>query len=440
MKNLKSETLQIFKAGLEAVDPGQAVKNHILLNNNALFLGKHTYDLSRFKRILIAGAGKASATMAGAVEDILGDRISGGFINVKYGHSLELEYVQINEAAHPVPDESGFLGAQKILELARNAGEHDLILFLISGGGSALLPYPAYGITLKDKQDLTQILLNSGATIHEINTLRKHLSQVKGGNLAKIAYPATLLSLILSDVIGDDLDIIASGPTVPDKSTFHQCRDILEKYQIWSRTPPGIRKRLSNGEKGLIPETPKPDDPAFQRAVNCIVGNNLLAAEAARKRAEELGYNSMILSTSISGEARDAAIAHAALAGNIHTKGTPVKKPACVISGGETTVTVRGKGLGGRSQEFALAAAIKMDGMENTAFLSCGTDGTDGPTDAAGAFADGSTMQRARSLDLDAGLFLKENDSYHFFQQLGDLIITGPTRTNVMDLQILLLV
>ncbi len=436
--NLKNDSLLIFKAGLEAVDPFQAVNHYVKTENNILHIGQRKYNLSQYKRIFVLGAGKASAAMAKPVENILGDRITDGILNVKYGHSIPLEFIRINEAGHPLPDESGFQGAQQIVELARSAGEKDLIFFLISGGGSALLPYPILGITLDEIKKLTQILLKTGATIHETNTLRKHLSLVKGGNLAKIAYPATLISLILSDVINDDLDTIASGPTVPDNSTFLQCKHILEKYHILEKIPSGIRKIISKGEKGLIPETPKQDDPAFQRTQNCIVGSNIQAAKAAREKAEELGYNSMILSFVVSGETRDAAAAHAAIARNILMTGNPIKKPACVISGGETTVSIQGDGLGGRNQEFVLAAAMNIDGLENTAILSCGTDGTDGPTDAAGAYADGKTIRRARKLGLDAGQLLLNNDSYHFFQPLNDLIITGPTYTNVMDLHVLI--
>ncbi len=436
---LKKDAVAIFKAGLEAVDPVHAVKKHLRLAGNILEVGKQRYDLSRFQRIYLVGAGKASAAMAKAAEDILDSRITNGIINVKYGHSLPLERTRINEAGHPLPDDSGLKGAQQIAELVRSAGENDLILFLVSGGGSALLPLPAPGITLKDKQDLTQILLDSGAAIHEINALRKHVSQLKGGHLARLAFPATLVSLILSDVIDDDLDVIASGPAVPDSSTFSQCLKILEKYRIEDEIPTGIRDRIMRGVQRQIEETPKPGDPVFRRTAHLIVASNIQAAEHALKKAVRMGYNSLLLSTYIAGETSEAARFHTAVAKEITATGNPVSKPACIISGGETTVTIHGKGLGGRNQEFALAAALELEGLKNTAVLSGGTDGTDGPTDAAGAFADGTTLSRARSLGLDAVEFLKNNDSYHFFEKLRDLIKTGPTRTNVMDLHIMLI-
>jgi glycerate 2-kinase len=337
-----------------------------------------------------------------------------------------------------VPDEAGFRGAQKIVKLLEKTGEKDLVIFLISGGGSALLPYPAEGLSLEDKQEVTRALLEVGADIHEINALRKHLSLVKGGRLARFAFPSPLISLILSDVIGDDLDSIASGPTVPDKSTFGDCLHILDKYHIRDRIPQAVVKIMEKGARGEIEESPKPGDPIFEQAQNVIIGSNIQAVEAARNEAHKLGYNTLILSTFIEGETKDVARVHAAVAKEILSSGNPICRPACVISGGETTVTIQGKGLGGRNQEFALAAAIDIAGLRDVVVLSAGTDGTDGPTDAAGAIVDGTTIERAEKMGMDAELFLRENDSYHFFQSLGDLIITGPTHTNVMDLRLVL--
>lgn len=441
MKNvnqLRQDAEAIFYAGLRAVDSAGAVKKSLRLRDSVLIVRDHSYDLAAYKNVCVCGAGKASAAMAGAVEEILGDSVKGGLVNVKYGHVKPLRVIRLNEAGHPVPDGAGLRGTQEIVRILEQSGESDLILFLISGGGSALLPYPAEGISLDEKRRLTQILLECGATIHEVNTLRKHVSRVKGGRLARLACPATLVVLILSDVVGDDLDSIASGPTVPDGSTYGDCLRILEKYRIQDKIPETVLAHLKRGSEGAIEETPKAGDPVFAKTQNVIVANNSIALEAAKYKADELGYHSMVLSSSIQGETRDVAIAHAGIAKKILKSGQPLSKPACVISGGETTVTLQGQGMGGRNQEFVLAAAIDIDGLENVVVLSGGTDGTDGPTDAAGAVADGHTATRAKSLGLDPIEFLRNNNSYHFFQPLGDLLITGPTLTNVMDLRLVM--
>jgi len=438
VSRIRKDAEAIFLAGVKAVEPAPAIRKHFKLKENKLTVNDRTYNLSDFENIYVIGTGKASAAMAQAVEDVLGERLKGGAVNVKYGHALPLQKIQVNEAGHPVPDEPGFRGAQQIAGLLKKTGEKDLVLFLISGGGSALLPYPAEGLTLEDKQQVTQRLLEVGANIHEINALRKHLSQVKGGRLARLAFPSTLISLILSDVIGDDLDTIASGPTVPDHSTFADCLRIVKKYDLRDKIPAAVVEIFEKGAHGQVEETPKAGDPAFEHTQNLIIGSNIQAARGAQKKAEEIGYNSLILSTSIEGETREAAKVQAAVVRGILETGNPVDRPACVISGGETTVTIRGKGLGGRNQEFVLAAAIEIDGLENVVILSGGTDGTDGPTDAAGAIADGGTINRSRESGLDADQFLQENDSYHFFKPLGDLLITGPTYTNVMDLHLVM--
>jgi hydroxypyruvate reductase len=298
---------------------------------------------------------------------------------------------------------------------------------------------PVEGVTLADKQRVTQNLLACGATIREVNTVRKHLSQLKGGQLARLARPAQMAALILSDVIGDPLDVIASGPTAPDTTSFADALNVLRKYAIEQTTPANVVNHLRAGAAGKVPETPKPGDPLFDGVQNLLVANNSLSVEACAREAEESGYRPLVLSTGAAGEARDVAREHVALARKILAEGKPVRAPACVISGGETTVTLRGKGLGGRNQEFALAAAIAADGLEGFSLLAAGTDGTDGPTDAAGAFADATTVSRARALGLNAEDCLARNDSYHFFEPLGDLLRTGPTGTNVMDLYLMLL-
>jgi hydroxypyruvate reductase len=438
-ESLKQQARNIFDAALRAVDPEKAILNHIQLADGVLTVGKRELLLKDYKKIFIVGAGKADAPMALAVEGLLGQYVSDGVIIVKDGHGLPLSRIRIHEASHPVPDERGVSGTEEIFSLVRNADEQDLVICLISGGGSALLVAPAEGISLKDKQEVTQLLLDCGATIHEINTIRKHLSRVKGGGLARLAHPATVVSLILSDVIGDDLDVIASGPTVTDSSTFPEAKQVLDRYEIWDRIPLSVQKHMEKGVKGEIEETPKPGDPSFQSDSWELVGTNLQALKAARKEAEQQGYHTIILSGMIEGETGEVAKVHTAIAKEAVRSGNPHVPPLCVLSGGETTVTIKGKGRGGRNQEFALAAALEIEGEKHIVVLSGGTDGTDGPTDAAGAIADGDTLVRARAKGLDPLDYLHRNDSYTFFEALDDLLMTGPTRTNVMDVRILLI-
>ena len=435
---MRKDALEIFRTGVEAVEPSAAVKRYCRREGNRLLVHQDAYDLTEFKRIYVIGAGKAGAPMVKAVEEVLEDRITEGIINVKYGHLAKVSRAKVIEAGHPVPDEAGLEGTRAILDLASRAEKGDLVLCLISGGGSALLPLPAAGLSLQDKQDTTKILLACGATIHEINSVRKHISGIKGGNLARAAYPATLISLILSDVVGDDLDVIASGPTVPDSSSFQDCLNIFDKYGIREKVPETVLNHIRKGIKGKVPETPKPADPVFTRTQSVIVGSNLACVEAAGEKARNLGYHTLVLSTMIEGETREVAYVHAAIAKEVLKSGYPLSPPACVLSGGETTVTIKGRGLGGRNQEFVLAAAMCLNGQEGIVMLSAGTDGTDGPTDAAGAVADGRTIQRAEDLGLNPADFLSDNDAYHFFEKLGGLVKTGPTNTNVMDLRIML--
>lgn len=437
-KTLRKHALAIFRAALEASDPVEAVLRHVRAEGRFLVAGKRRYALDRFREIHVIGAGKASAAMARAVERLLGRRIAGGLVNVKYGHLAPVKRVELNECGHPLPDAAGVAGATRIARIAEQAGADDLIIALMSGGGSALLPAPAPPVTLEEKQAVTKLLLACGANIHEINAVRKHISMVKGGQLARLAWPAAMLCLMLSDVIGDDLDVIASGPTAPDASTFASARAILDRYGLLDRIPLSVGERLEAGVGGVIAETPKAGDAVFSRVQNLVVGSNALAVNAAARKARELGYRALVLSSMIEGETRDVARVHAAIAKQMIASGQPLKPPACVISGGETTVTLRGDGLGGRNQEFALAAAIDIAGLGNVLVLSGGTDGTDGPTDAAGALATGATIQRARAAGLDAQAALARNDSYHFFEPLGDLIKTGPTNTNVMDVRLVL--
>jgi glycerate 2-kinase len=439
-ENVKETFLAIFRAGLAAVEPQEAVKRALRLTGEELQVGEQSYRLNDFKRIVVVGAGKGSAPMAQAVEEVLGEWLEGGLVIVKYGYTAPLDKVKLVEADHPIPDEAGLQGAGKLLETVKELGEDDLVFCLISGGGSALLPAPVAGVRLAEKQETTKILLESGATIHEINAIRKHLSRIKGGWLAKAAAPATIVSLVLSDVIGDDLDVIASGPTVGDRSTFADCISVIEKYKLDYHIPSVVKKHLRKGVEGSADETPKPDDPIFRKGFNLIVGSNIQCLEAAARKAEELGYKTLILSSCIEGETREVAKVHGAILKEIIRTGRPLVPPACILSGGETTVTIRGRGKGGRNQEFVLACGMEMAGWKGAAVFSAGTDGTDGPTDAAGAFADWQMVERTREMGLDPGAALRENDSYPFFEKLGDLIITGPTNTNVMDVRILIAV
>ena len=424
----------IFKAGLKAVDPERAVQKYVRRQGNQLFVGDCSYVLDSYKRIFLIGAGKGTAPMAKALEDILGERLTKGLIIVKYGHGIPLEKTQILEAGHPIPDKAGLEATEELLKQTQECTEEDLIICAFSGGGSALLPAPTFPLTLDQKQETTRLLLECGATINQINAIRKHLSHIKGGWLAKEAYPATIVSLLLSDVIGDRLDVIASGPTVPDESTYSDCIKIIDRYKLSDRLPKSVAKYFKKGAAGSLPETPKAGDPVFSKVQNLIVGNNRESLLAAKERAISLGYNTIILSSQIEGEAREVAQVFAAIGKEIRQANLPISPPSCVLAGGEPTVTIQGSGKGGRNQEFALAFAIAIDGWGGISLLSAGTDGTDGPTDAAGAFVNGATYERAQQMNLNPHAFLMANDSYTFFESLGDLLKTGPTRTNVMDI------
>ncbi len=444
IEQIRSDAESIFKGSLEAVDPYKAVKRFVRVEDNTLLVGsekdeKIELDLTKYGRILVVGGGKATASMAKAIEEILGQRISKGIINVKYGFMEHLVFTEIVEAGHPVPDESGVKGTKGILELLSGAGESDLVISLISGGGSALLVHPAETITLQEKQALTQMLLGCGASIDEINAIRKHISSSKGGQMARAAYPATVVNLMLSDVVGDRIDVIASGPFTPDSSTFSHAWAVIKKYDLARDIPISIRGYLKAGLEGRVPDTPKEGDRIFHEVFNFIVGSNILALEEAEKRAREIGYKTLIFSSQVEGETRDVARVHSAIAKEIVTTGHPIPPPACIISGGETTVTIRGNGLGGRNQEFGLAAALDLDNFPgNVVILSGGSDGNDGPTDAAGAIVDPLTVRRGKTFGIEAEDYLKNNDSYHYLEKTNDLFVTGPTNTNVMDIRLIL--
>ncbi len=406
----RPHALAIFRAALSAADPEKAVRSHVTTGGKILRVDQRRYRLADFDRIQVVGAGKASARMAQAIDRLLGSRVTGGWINVPDDTTVRIRKIHLHPAGHPVPDQRGIEGARQIAQIASQSGPRDLLICAISGGASALMPLPAPGITLAKKKSITKRLLACGATIHEINTVRKHLSAIKGGHLAALAAPATVITLVLSDVIGDDLSVIGSGPTVLDTTTVASAAAVLKHYGI--PLPP-------------LTETPKTQ----VAAQNVIVGSNRQSIDAAAKKARDLGYRTIVLSTTIDGETRDIARMHAAIAREtIAQSGRRV----CFLSGGETTVTLRGKGLGGRNQEFVLAAAIALADQPQVTIFSAGTDGIDGPTDAAGAIADATTAR------VDAAKFLANNDSYHFFEKAGGLVKTGPTGTNVMDVRILL--
>ncbi len=451
----RSHLTRIFNAGLARVDPRRMMRDRVTLSGDGLSVHLETggagIDLSGFRRILVIGAGKATAPMARAVEEILGGRIDRGLIGVKYGHTVPLDIVETLESDHPVPDENGVAAARRIVELADGADGKTLVIGLVSGGGSALLPLPLEAtvdgaplrLTLEDKQRTTQALLACGAAIEEINCIRKHLSGVKGGRLLSHLAPARSLNFILSDVVGDDLSSIASGITAPDPTTYGDALAIIEKYGIGGKLPEAAVHALELGNAGKLPETLKPGDPAEALATNLLIGTNRSALNAAAEEARRLGYRPVRLTSRITGEARDVARFLSAIALDAAQYGLLAGAPACILSGGEPTVTIRGDGKGGRNQEMALAFLVEMarrpDEFKNVHFLSAATDGNDGPTDAAGAFAGRDLLAEAGRRNLNPEAFLNNNDAYRFFDQIGGLLKTGPTNTNVCDLQAILL-
>ncbi len=431
----RQSIVSILTAALNAVDPSEAVRRVLRREGNHLQIGDHQYDLNKIRRVIVLGAGKAGAPMSQAVEAVLGDRITTGLVVVKTDHVAETKLIELVEASHPVPDQAGFEAGQRLLKLAEQATEDDLVIALLSGGGSALLEAPAGQLTLADFQGLTQALLACGATINEMNCLRKHCSAVKGGQLARAVAPAQLVTLVLSDVVGSPLDVIASGPTVPDTTTWQDAWAIVEKYDLATKLPAAIVQHLQAGLAGDLPDTPKPDDPSFATARTLIVADNRVAAQAAVAQAKELGYHPLLLTTYLQGEAQTVASFAVALAQEIQSTDQPVARPACLILGGETTVTLGERpGQGGRNQELALAAALQLQGTEGITIVSLATDGTDGPTDSAGGIADGGTVARGQQQELDAREHLRRHDAYPYLRATQDLLITGPTRTNVNDL------
>jgi glycerate 2-kinase len=438
LKRARIITLKCIEEALNAADPKRLLKSKVVLEGSFLRVNGVSFNLKNFERIFVVGGGKAGSAMSVALEELLGEYLTGGIVNVPKGTYKKTKKIELNEAGHPTPDQSGLEGTKRMMAIAQKATENDLVICLLSGGGSSLMPLPRENIDLKDKQELTEALLKSGAAINEINIVRKHLSAFKGGWLAKKAYPATVVNLVLSDVGGDRLDSIASGPTVPDPSTFTEAQNILKSYGLLKDVMSPVSKLLSDGARGLIPETPKPGDTAFKKVTNVIIGNNNVAACALIECLKAAGLSTLLLSDALIGEAREVGQAFSRFAREIAVHGKPLPKPVGIVAGGETTVTVIGKGQGGRNQEMVLSAALLLKDVKGCVIASIGTDGVDGTTDAAGAIVDSSTLKRALSKGLDPRAFLKNNDSYTFFSQLGDLIFTGPTGTNVNDISIIL--
>ena len=436
---LREDALAIFRAALAAANARDAVKRHLQRSEVQIRVENTRFTLTRMNRVFVVAVGKAAPQMAEVIEQRIGDYFTSGLVVTKHGHAASYSgKCKVIEASHPVPGEDSLRAGQAVVSLLDDLTAKDFLVVAVSGGASSLLCAPVEGVSLADKQQTTGLLLRAGADIYELNAVRKHLSLLKGGNLAALAYPCPILSLLLSDVVGDPLDVIGSGLTAPDQSTFAEAIRVLSNRFVWEAVPATVRDHLERGARGEVNETPKPGDTLIANVTNAIVGNSRQALEAAAEEAKRRGYRPLILSSRIQGEAREAARFHAEILWETITSGHPVRPPACLLSGGETTVNVRGNGKGGRNQEFALATAVALAGAPNIICLSAGTDGTDGPTDAAGALVNGETIARARKLGLSAEQALVQNDSYPFFDALGDLLKTGPTGTNVMDVNIML--
>ncbi|OGW66592.1 MAG: glycerate kinase [Nitrospirae bacterium RIFCSPLOWO2_02_FULL_62_14] len=428
---------RLLRAGLAAVDPRQAVSRVVSRTKAGVRIAGRRYDVRGSGKIVAVGAGKASAAMALALEQRLGARLAGGLVAVKRGAAAPAGRITVVTAGHPVPDQAGRKAAMQVLALVKGLTRDDLLIVLLSGGASSLLPLPAPGLTLADTQKTTELLLNSGAAIREINAVRKHLSAITGGRLAAVT-GARVVTLILSDVIGDDLGAIGSGPTAPDPTTYADACAILRRFHIWNLVPVRVRRHLLRGRRGSLDETPKPGARLFRRVRHHVLGNNRTAVEAVCREAVRAGLRPHVLSRPMTGDVREAAASFGRLAHKIVSCGKSVRPPACLIAGGEPTVVVRGRGRGGRAQEFALAAAMGIAGLPNIRIAGFGTDGSDGPTDAAGAVVDGGTVARAAQQGMDAAAFLRRHNAYSFFKRAGGHIVTGPTGTNVNDLYLMI--
>ncbi len=431
--NCRTIAEQIFLAGVESVLPYRLITNEMSLKDSCLKIGHQSFSLETIENIYVIGAGKAGAMMGAEIEKILGNRITEGHIVVKYGYSCKLNFIKVSEAGHPIPDVNGFSATMEILKIAELANWNDLVICLLSGGGSSLLSDIPEGCLPDDMIKVNDLLINCGASISEINAVRKHLSVVKGGQLARVVYPATLVNLILSDVPGDPFDVIASGPTVPDPTTFLQALTVLATFGLTRSIPRGILTFLKEGAAGKKPETPKPGDPAFDKTFNILIGSNRMALEAAKSKALEFNINAVIIDDQLQGDTSTVAEYLVETAIRFKSDKDEVK-PVCLLFGGETTVKMTGKGTGGRNQHLALLSAILLQNNPGITILSAGTDGNDGTTDVAGAVVDSDTIHGAISKNIDPEKHLNEFDSFHFFKKAGGHIITGPTMTNVMDI------
>ena len=428
---IRRDVLAAAEAALLAAEPSALVRRKLKVQRNRLNVGGQSLDLDSFRRVVVVGGGKASALMAAAVERALGERIDDGLVIVPdYQRGLpRLRKVRFAKSTHPLPSGKGEGAVREMLRVLDGVGAGDLVVAVLSGGGSALMPYPLEGVSVKEMALTTDLLLKAGTDIRESNCVRKHLSRISGGRLVERANGADVLALLISDVVGDDLGSIASGPTTPDPTTFLDARRVLEDRGIWKKVPISVRRVIAAGVSGSVEETPKPGSRLFDRVNNLIVGSNADACSAAKRALESRGFRAA-LKTGVTGEARVVGrdLARLALSRRAHRW--------AVVWGGETTVTVAGKGVGGRNQEAALAAAIELEGSSGVALACFGTDGVDGPTDSAGAVVDGTTLGRGLRRGLDAAEFLRNSDSHTFFKALGDLIFTGPTGTNVNDVMI----
>jgi hydroxypyruvate reductase len=434
-----NDICEVLAAAINSADGEEVIKNKVSRDADRLILAKTSYDLNEYKRVFVIGAGKAAVPMAKAIFEVLGKRITAGIVITKDGYlgknnTLPERPLTVIEASHPIPEQRNVDTSSQVVSLIRDLKSDDLVICLLSGGGSSLMMKPSPGVSLKDLQITTALLLNSGATIHEINTIRKHLDELKGGGLAKLLFPAAVVSLILSDVVGDSLDMIASGPTVADPTTFKDAWAILNKYQILDRIPSGIQSHIINGMGGNISETLKPGDPILDKVQNVLVWNNSQTALTAIQAAKSVGFNSILLTTSLHGEASQVGVTISESAKSILFPPVSIKRPTCLIAGGETTVTIKGTGKGGRNQELALGAVQILSGTDQIVLVSLATDGGDGPTDAAGAVVTNQTYSLGLAKNLNPVDYLDRNDSYNYFEPLGDLIKTGPTLTNVNDL------
>lgn len=439
LSKLHRDVLASLDKALETANPTRIISRHVRIQDNVLSVDGASYALNRYRRIFIIGAGKASGGMAERMEKILGDRISKGLVIVpdylrRRPRGRRIEY---RSGSHPIPTEKNVRAASRMLELVKGASKTDLVLVMLSGGASSLFEYPLPGLSLNVERKLVAQLLGSGANIQQINTIRKHLSQVKGGRFAKILYPASVLTLIISDVIGDDLSAIGSGPTAPDPTSYQDAKQVLSEYNLQSKVSNRVRKIINEGVRGVIADTPKPGDSVFRNVRNVIIGDNLVSCKAAASHLKQNGYRSQVLTTRMIGEAREAGSILGSMLTGIRHNGLPFSPPAALTIGGETTVTLKGKGRGGRNQELVLSSALAISGLDSAVVASLATDGVDGPTNAAGAISDGTTIARGHKAGMDPKKFLENNNSYRYFERLGDLVMTGPTGTNVNDVTII---